>query len=315
MKNLLMNHDADSVTQYVVVIGDSAMDVMASASMPLRSYVPCKCDGILQKRGGCARNVAENLARLGCETKLISVIGDDIPGRSLIDLTAHAGVDLSASRISQDKMTAACLIINDNHGEHFCMISDYSITDELSPEWLKTQSTIIQNANLIIANTILSEESLLWLFAQNGGPVFIDTVVVHHAERIRPWLPKVHTIKCSRSEAHLLANLPFSSREHAPAVADWFHQQGVAQVILSLGEFGVYYSNGEQQDWMKPISINVVDVTGAGDALIAGLAYGWLNALPFVDTVRFSIGCAAMTLNCSENNHPELSRDAVMGLI
>jgi pseudouridine kinase len=313
MENTLFRRGGDATSSYIVVIGDATIDMMAIATRPVRPYASHQCSGVYQKRGGCARNTAENLARLGCDTRLISAFGDDPSGHDLMAATRLAGVDLAASRQIPGSASATVLIVNDPSGEHFCIIGDDSISQSLTAQWLQTQRPLLQDAALIVANTRLSDESLAWLFTEHHDqPIFIDTVAMDVVERIRPWLAQVHTIKLSRVEARHLSGLPFSSREHAPAIASWFHDQGLQQVILSLGEYGVYFSNGEHAGWMEAPTTTVVDVTGAGDALMAGLAYGWFNALPFIDTVQFALGCAAMTLSTRDNNHPELTRDAVM---
>ena len=54
---------------------------------------------IPSSRGGTARNVAENLARLGAEVVLVSAVGDDTTGRQLMIQTAEAGVNLEDLRI------------------------------------------------------------------------------------------------------------------------------------------------------------------------------------------------------------------------
>jgi pseudouridine kinase len=316
VKNTSIKHRGGETNPYVVVIGDATVDVMATATSTIHPYASHQCHGVYQKPGGSARNVAENLARLACTPYLISAFGDDSQGRSLMDLTYHAGVDLSGSRVVPEMTTAGVVIVNDTQGENFCMIGDDSITAALTPEWLESQTNLLQNAALIVANTRMSEEALAWLFRHHGElPIFIDTLCMDVAERIRPWLPLVHTIKPNRAEAHHLSGLPFSIRSHAPAIADWFIQQGIAQVVLSLGEFGLYYSNGEQADWLEALPVNVVDVTGAGDALMAGLAYSWLNALSFPDAAHFANGCAALTVTTRDNNHPHLSRATVQGIL
>ncbi|WP_169449828.1 PfkB family carbohydrate kinase [Paludibacterium yongneupense] len=113
----------------------------------------------------------------------------------------------------------------------------------------------------------------------------------------------------------MLPGRPFGSREHAPAVAEWFHRAGVVRIVLSLGAYGVYYSSDGEAGWMDALPVDVVSVNGAGDALMAGLAYGFLHAIPFVDTVRFALACAAMTLTCHDNCHPHLSAAAVGALL
>jgi len=299
---------------YVVVIGDAAMDVAITSAQPLRLNFACCTGGPVRfKRGGCARNVAENLARLGCHTSLISVFGSDDFGREIHAATLALGIDLSASLVCPDRPTTSCVLVSDVDGENFCCVGDCSINDMLTVEHLLAQRDLIRNAALIVANSTLRDDALAWLFDNHGDQaVFLDIVAFDQIDRIRPWLPQVYMIRPSREKASRISGLPFSRREDAPVIARWFHQAGVMWVVLSLAEQGTYYScrNGPQ-GWLWRRQVEVVNTTGAGDALTAGIAYGWLTGMPFVDTVRFGLGCAALTLTTLDNNYAGLSSEEV----
>lgn len=297
-----------------MVIGDAALDLAITATLPMQQQATsCPGGPVWFKPGGSARNVAHNLAQLGCATGFIGVFGDDAAGRRVRQATARAGVDLSAALVCPQEVTTHCVLVNDCDGENFCCVGEQSILRQLTPEYLQTQRHRLQRAALIIANTSLSEAALAEVFSHCvSQPVFIDILATSQVERITPWLSRVHTLRPSREKASRLSGLPFQSPDDAPRVADWFIQAGVRQIILSLAQQGTYYSNGLVNGWLQRKSVQVVNVTGAGDALTAGLAYGWLRAMPFVDSVRFSLGCAALTLTTLENNHPGLSPETAM---
>jgi len=300
---------------YVLALGDANMDITGTPSVQMR---PCAAHpgAIRAKRGGCARNAAENLARLGCDSRLLSVFGDDANGRALLQATAAAGVDLAASLVLPATPSSTSLIVYDAEGELFCSVGDIGIVGQLTPERLHAQAALIRGAELIVANTVLSVDALSWLFNHCGDrPLFIDTVDGFLAPRILPWLACVDTLKPNRAEASQLSGLPFGSREHAAPIADWFHHAGVRRVVLSLGQYGLYYSDGDLAGWLPPLPVDVVNVSGAGDALMAGLAYGRLEGMAFADSVRFGLGCAALTLGGEDNNHPALSPSAVRLLL
>lgn len=300
----------------VVVIGDAALDIAITAKLPMQQYATCCPGGPVQfKPGGSARNVAHNLAQLGCAPCFLGVFGDDAAGRQVRLATTRAGVDLSAVRVCPEEVTTHCVLVNDCDGENFCCVGEQTILRQLTPDYLQSQQHRLQRAALIIANTSLSEAALAEVFRHgNQQPVFIDIVATSQVERIFPWLSRVHTLRPSREKASRLSGLPFTSPAEAPRVADWFLQAGVRQIILSLAQQGTYYSNGLVSGWLQRKTVPVVNVTGTGDALTAGLAYGCLHAMPFVDSVRFALGCAALTLTTRENNHPGLSPETAMAM-
>lgn len=300
---------------YAVMVGDANLDIAGIPFGPLHPPTPGP-GRIHFKPGGVARNSAECLARLGADCRLLSVFGDDAHGRELIEHTRRAGVDVSASRRMTGMSSSCYLAVHGIDGEPALAVADVALLNSLTPDVLAQHRPLLRDAALIATTSSLPPESLAWLCGQSGQrTLFVDTVWSHRADNIRPWLAHVHTLKPNRREACQLSGLPFTSREHAPAIADWFHDAGVRQVVLSLGAYGLYYSNGQHAGWMDALPVDVVNANGAGDALMAGLAFGWLERMPFVETVRFALGCAALTLGCQENCHPGLAREAVDALL
>lgn len=206
---------------YVVAVGLSTLDI---AGLSLTAS-PFQANGagpglIRNKPGGCARNAAENLARLGCHCHLLSVFGADASGDEIRVATQAAGVDLSASQVVPDMPTARSLILNSHDGESFYTLSDELIAAQLTPQHLATHQALLARAALILTNTGRSQPTLAWLFEHHGHqPLFVDTVSPTEALTIQAWLSRVHTLKTNRREASLLSGLPFGSREQAPAQA------------------------------------------------------------------------------------------------
>ena len=94
------------------------------------------------------------------------------------------------------------------------------------------------------------------------------------------------------------------------------HAQGVQQVIVSLGERGVYWSDKDAgHGWQQALAAEVVNVTGAGDALMAGVVHGFLHNQALPDVIPFALGCAALTVTCALANHPSLSVVSVEQLL
>ncbi|MCV4755088.1 PfkB family carbohydrate kinase, partial [Escherichia coli] len=63
------------------------------------------------------------------------------------------------------------------------------------------------------------------------------------------------------------------------------------------------------------VKTQVVNVTGAGDAMMAGLASCWVDNMPFIDSIRFAQGCSSMALASEYTNNPELSVANVKSLV
>ena len=149
-----------------------------------------------------------------------------------------------------------------------------------------------------------------------AAPLFAESVSAFKCRRLLPWLEQVHTLKANRIEAQALTGQPVESDSQVVMAARWLHQRGVRQVVLSLGERGLFWSDAAgAQGWQPAIPVTVCNATGAGDAVMAGLIHGFLAGEPLHEAIAFAAGCAALTLTAPLANHPQLSVAAVQQLL
>jgi pseudouridine kinase len=301
---------------YVLAIGAANMDVAASTT-----HVLAQGDStpgtVRSAPGGVARNVAENLARLGLDVCLLSPVGDDLQGRSLLERTREAGVNVDACWKLQGERTSSYVSLHGADGDMAVAINDMTILERITPGQLAQKSDLLSHADVIFLDCNLPEGALEWLFLQTRNrPVFVDPVSAFKCRRLLPWLGQVHTLKANRLEAQALWGRPVNSDLEIEAATRWLHGQGVQQVVLSLGARGLYWSAANGRcGWQSAMTVHVVNATGAGDALMAGLLHQHLRNVPLAQAVAFSVGCAALTLTASQANHPGLSVAAVQHLL
>src|SRR5438876_7517125 len=69
-------------------------------------------DRMLLTIGGCAANVAVDLAKMGVRAAVVGRVGDDVFGRVVADLLGAAGVDISAVKVTPGAETSQTLIVN-----------------------------------------------------------------------------------------------------------------------------------------------------------------------------------------------------------
>ncbi len=300
----------------MLVLGGANMDVAASAAHALLAgesnpgQVRCT-------PGGVARNVAENLARLGHETRLVSLVGDDLYGRSLLAATRRAGVNVRGCQVLPGRSTASYVSLHGADGEMALAVNDMEILEALTPERLQTQARRVREAGALVLDCNLSSAALEWLFTQPGQrPVFVDAVSAFKAARIRPWLASLHTLKVNRLEAAALSGIEVQSLADARAAANWFIRQGVHRVVLTMGAQGACWLDRDGAQGLQAVHpVQVVNATGAGDALLAGLVHGHLAGDALAQAMQFAAGCAALTLTSPAATHPGLSLRAVRKLL
>lgn len=294
--------------EYIITVGSANIDVAGYSYVSL-NYADSNPGKIRFTPGGVGRNIAHNLALLGKDSWLIAAVGDDFYGQSLLAQTNKSGVHVDNCLVVQGENTSSYLSLLDNTGEMLVAINDMAITEYISVEFLLHHIEFIQKAKAIVADCNLCEDSLNWLLNNAGNvPVFVDPVSACKCIRIRNHLAQIHTLKPNRLEAETLSGISISGPDDAPKVATWFHKQGLNRLVLSMGGDGVYYSELHgASGWSLPIKTSVVNVTGAGDAMMAGLVSCWVDGMPFADSIRFAQVCSSMALTSEYTNNPELS--------
>lgn len=293
----------------ITVIGGVNVDIFGTSDEPLILYDsnPGKC---LVSFGGVGRNIAEDLARLGVKTDMITVLGDDLYSRELVSYSKTIGIDFSNSLFLPDTRCSTYTCINNRDGEMVLAISDMSSLDKLTPDVLEERLDHINSASLVVVDTNISEDSLRYLSENVTAPMLLDTVSTHKAVRVKSFIGRFDTIKPNIYEAEVLALTELKSDESIIKCAEYFHQQGVRQVFISLGERGVYYSGENDKGFIStPRGFKAVNVAGCGDAFLAAVAYTMLDDGSIRDMAVAGEAAAAICSLSSKTISPELTEE------
>ncbi|MEE2709001.1 MAG: PfkB family carbohydrate kinase [Gemmatimonadota bacterium] len=298
---------------FISVIGSANMDIHGSPDHVLRHH-DSNPGSVENSPGGVARNIAENLARLGNDCRLIAPLGDDHSGRMLMERGLASGIDMQDILKVDSVPTSTYLSILDENGDLVAAINDMAIMEHLGPRHLQVHLDVLRQADLVIIDTNLKEEALSFIMEHLGDrPIFADTVSCAKAGKIKPHLHAIHTLKPSLAEAEELAGIKVDSPCGLSELADWFHEQGVRRMFVSLGSDGVFYSDGEKQGLETTMEKSTTDIyaNGAGDALSAGLAHAWVRRWPLVQSVRFAMSAAHLAILHPGTINPDMSPGAV----
>jgi len=129
----------------VLVIGASSLDVKGRAAKPLISGTSNQ--GLIRSSlGGVARNIAENLARLGVPTMLLSVVGADGTGKRLLAQTSDSGVDTRHVLIESEGRTGSYMAILDHQGNMHVSVDDMDILRRVTPRYLNDRRRLFREA-------------------------------------------------------------------------------------------------------------------------------------------------------------------------
>lgn len=296
---------------YICVLGGSNMDIVGFPNSKLNPH-DSNPGKVKISLGGVGRNIAENLVHLGIATKLISALGDDMYGRRILDHAAAIGLDMKSSLVLGQRPTSTYLAILDEQGDMNAAISQMDILDEITIDHIQTQRQIIENARLCVVDTNMPEGIIHYVLDNfKGTPFFLDTVSTAKALKVKNRIGDFHTIKPNKMEAELLSGFKIYGKGDLLKTSEYFLNQGVKRVFITLGEEGVFFNDGQTSKLIAGPIIKPVNATGAGDAFVAALAYCQFHHMNTEDSARFAMGTAIMALSVEETINPNISKENV----
>jgi len=297
--------------QNVLVIGASGLDVVGRlrGDLQMGTSNPAR---IRTSFGGVARNVAENLARLGQPVSLLTVLGKDRIGTDIMDYTCQAGVDMSAVYTTEKYPTGFYMGVLDEKGSRQFAFDDMRILAELTDSYLAYNEDLFEKAGLIFLDGNLPETTLEMAFqlAQKYElPVCADPTSQSLAPRLKPYLRHLKLITPNCIEAGMLIGRQFSdsNRDAALEAARALINEGVGMVFVTQAKFGVCYATSETSGHIPAIRTRVADPTGAGDALTAAVIYALMNDIEIDDAARLGVSAASLALRHPGTVFPDLS--------
>ena len=292
----------------VTVIGGANIDISAKSSAPITAVGDSRNGQISTSAGGVARNIAENLARLGSAVQLITGLGDDglsAPVRESLNLPL---LDTSACYTPPNTPSDSYLSLYDSTGELISAVNQMQLVKKITPSYLQTFEAQITHSTLIIADCNLPQDTIFWLASLPKRPVlFLDGVSMDKIIRLQPCLDQIDGLKCNRLEAAALLDCAVLT---APdQLVTGLHQRGIDTILLSLGADGVQLGRANQQIHFtlpKPPQ-PIASVAGAGDALLAGFLYSQQHGASDSEAMRFGLQAAQLSLSCTNAVHPDIA--------
>ena len=280
----------------ITVIGGINIDIEGSPFNKLRRE-DSNPGRISLSYGGVGRNITENIARIGGDVAMVSVIGEDQMGRGAKEELQELGVDVSGVEILAGRNSAMYLSILNEDKDMELAISDMDIVNVITPRFLDKHRELLLGSKAVALDTNLSEETLEYAAdILEKTPLFLDPVSVTKAVKARKIIGKFECIKPNVMEAEALSGLKITSEEELRAAGGWFIQQGVKKVVITLNKEGVYYRSPDREGFIRPKDISPVSATGAGDSFSAAILIGMVRGLDIEEIAKIGMAAAQVTM-------------------
>ncbi|WP_228895140.1 carbohydrate kinase [Pseudoduganella aquatica] len=267
--------------------------------------------------GGVARNIAENLARLGLPSALLTAVGDDTAGHSLLQQAETAGIDTRGTLRLNNTYSGTYTAVLDERGEMVLALADMALYDQMTPDFLASRTPQRGGAAMVVADLNLPLDSVAALLqdAQRDAlPLIIVAVSQPKMARLPQDLHGLRLLVLNRGELETRVGRALPDEAALAQACREVQAQGAQDLIITCGGEGVFHTGShtgaEGLGWLPAPQVDVVDVTGAGDAFAAGVCWSiYQGNGDLTLACRRGLKVAAMTLESPDTVSPLLAAD------
>ncbi|WP_440618605.1 ribokinase [Candidatus Pelagibacter sp. HIMB1493] len=257
--------------------------------------IPVKGQTVLGKNhivgpGGKGSNQAIAAARLKGDVHFITKIGQD--SHADMALTLYKKAKININSIIQDKnlSTGVAGIMVDEKG-HNAINVVAGAAAHLNNEDIDQNLNTIKNSKIFLTQLETPEQVTLYALSKAKENNCVTILNPAPARKIEEeYFKLIDYFTPNETEAEFYLNKKIKSENDIKEAAKEFLKKGVKNIIITLGEKGVYYSNGKEDYFVEACKLknNVVDTTGAGDAFNGAFAVALANSLENKDALVFA---------------------------
>ena len=239
--------------------------------------------------GGKGCNQAIAIARLGGNTNFISKIGKDAYGE--LALKTLEKNKISTENIIQDgnqQTGVAGILVDQNTGKNAINVI-VGAPSSLRISEIEKQINLIKRSKIFLTQLEVPKDVTLHCLKtakENGCITILNPAPA--SEISKEFYNNIDFFTPNETEAEFYTGIKITNEKQAKQAADKLINLGIKKVIITLGEKGLFYSDGKDEIYLKAISVKATDTTGAGDAFNGGLAFGLSKKKPIKECLEFA---------------------------
>lgn len=275
----------------ILVIGSINMDLVITVPrFPIEGET-LTGKSFFTSPGGKGANQAVAAARLGAKVSMIGCIGDDQFGKQLVQNFRREKVNIGQIKFTPHHPTGTAIITINDHAQNQIIVipgANSLVTEKnILSVWqalkIKPQAVLLQLeiplSSVITAAELAKKDNSLVIL----NPAPAQQLPVKLLKLVDYLIPNEH-------EARLI-----TGKKSIKEAAVFLHNQGVKNIIITLGDKGAYLFNDKQSVIIPPYNVKAVDPTACGDAFIAAFSVSFLQGKSPIESIEFANAAGALT--------------------
>lgn len=289
----------------VLIVGDVVLDEYVHGTV--QRLNPESTAPLLQAEKedamtGGAGNVAKNLAQLGAEATLISVIGEDTTSEKI---AFHAQKEGYAAHFLSDNSRPTIRKIRFYKGIEQLLRVDYEKIHDISAAVedqviAAIDATITKGIDAVIISDYAKGVVTRRIAEHLLKVSYKKHVLAADVKPSRaPFITGAHIISPNLKEARQFLGLAEDDATPPLVLAEKLHQKIGGEVYITLGADGIAYYVSEQEKGLAPQEhvVQVFDVSGAGDTVISVLVLARLGGASALEASQLGNAAGAVVVS------------------
>ena len=238
--------------------------------------------------GGKGCNQAIAIARLGGKVSFISKIGKDNYGELALETLKKNNI--STTNIIQDEnfqTGVAGILVDQSSGKNAINVIT-GAPSSLTTNELDNHIDTIKKSKIFLTQLEVPKEVTLHCLKAAKENNCLTILNPAPASEIKGFFDYIDFFTPNETEAEFYTGIKITNEKEAKVAAEKLLGMGIKKVVITLGEKGLFYSDGKEEIYLKANSVKVVDTTGAGDAFNGGLAFGLSQNKPIKECLEFA---------------------------
>lgn len=267
-----------------------------------------------KRLGGAPCNFAFHASLFGCESYIVSAVGNDNQGKELIEVVSNLHIE--SKYIQKNSYQTGNVSVKLNKEGH----PDYIIHDHVGWDYVEWNDALIDLAKktdavcfgtLAQRNNQTQTTIINFLEAVSGKclKVFDINLRQHYysAGIIHDSLVRADILKLNEDELPVLASFYNISGNYEEQLQILMEKFELKYIAYTMGGKGSFLMNKHEMSYMKAPEVIVVDTVGAGDSFTAILTVGVLNNLPLKEIHERATEVSAYVCTC-EGATPDIDK-------